>query len=420
MLNKFFENKNIDRAMFAALCCFLFAYGVYFWGFLQFGHMAIGVVALAIYVIYKTCQMGSVPFDMRMLFLMMLYIITCCRDMADVDESLGCRTVIPVLFYLTGVMLVGNEMSQAAKRSFIGMMSFACGYFIQGLLDLSVDFNGEEEFSTENWNRFWTGTEQSRTLFTLDFILITSTFVFAIMIFKKHKVLSIISFVLNLFIQVMDVKVEGRYNICLLVGDLLVLGLVYLHDNWDKLSDNFKKLLFRVVIGAIAVIAVIAIVFALDIGGIQDKYMNSYWGGSGGIIHNVRYHLYVEAIQKVFTETNLGFYIEFRGESTTHNSYMEFARAYGIAPFAMLVAFIVLVLKDVVTLALDKSAGVIKYLLVAASLNMIVYFFLEPSGHRYYNVFSVAYFVYGILHGYVNNRRAVWVKWPKEAYVNKG
>ncbi|WP_033152046.1 hypothetical protein [Pseudobutyrivibrio ruminis] len=397
MKEKIFNEKN-DIILYYIMVGFVFIYGAMYYYIGQNTNMNMLMFVLAFYVVYGVFNRGKIEFDIRFLLLFALYYFGASRDLGFVDYDLKYKTVIPVLVYAFGKEIVGNKKTESDKRIFISMLALAFGMYVQAMLDFSVNLQ-LEELQTENWNRFWSGTEQARTLFDFEFIFVTSMAFAAIMFWKRYKVLFSIVILLNVVLQIIDVMVEGRFNLFFLMIDICALALVFIFDRWSELSQKIRKTIIGVALGLVAFVAAFFVAFKINLFGLHDMYSNSYLSGSGGIFHNIRFQIFRAAWSEMMKNPDTGYALGVFGTAfnTSHNTYMEFGKEFGLTAFFYIAVYELFVLKDAAMLALNKNKNdLIKYILIASTINCFIYFFMEPSGNRYFFVFMITFFVHGM------------------------
>lgn len=419
MVSKVF-NKKVDEILYWIMTACTFIYGAAYALFFEHDHMLSVLVVLSAYIVYRAIYKGCLNFDFNVLFIFALYMFGACRDLGFVDFDFIQRTIIPVLVYMCGKLIVGDDNKQANKRILATTVIMGIGMFTQALLDLSVNLR-LDELQTENWNRFWTGSDQARTLYDYEFIVITSLAFVSIVFFKKNKKLFSLLILLNIAVIVIDVLVEGRYNLGLLVGDFILLPFVFFLENWSSYKESTRKRI-KISVGTIvAIVVVFGIAFKTNFLGLHDLYDNSYLSGSGGIIHNVRIQIAIDGWKMLMANPDTGFIMPNYGAimNTTHNTYLEFGREFGLFGFSMIAIYELLVLKDSFLLALKKGEdNWIKYILIALTVNNFVYFFLEPSGHRYYHILMITFFFHGMQRAKLELLNTKEVKWPDLKRMN--
>ena len=334
MKEKIFNEKN-DIILYYIMVGFVFIYGAMYYYIGQNTNMNMLMFVLAFYVVYGVFNRGKIEFDIRFLLLFALYYFGASRDLGFVDYDLKYKTVIPVLVYAFGKEIVGNKKTESDKRIFISMLALAFGMYVQAMLDFSVNLQ-LEELQTENWNRFWSGTEQARTLFDFEFIFVTSMAFAAIMFWKRYKVLFSIVILLNVVLQIIDVMVEGRFNLFFLMIDICALAVVFIFDRWSELSQKIRKTIIGFALGLVAFVAAFFVAFKINLFGLHDIYSNSYLSGSGGIFHNIRFQIFRAAWSEMMKNPDTGYALGVFGTAfnTSHNTYMEFGKEFGLTALA--------------------------------------------------------------------------------------
>ena len=85
-----------------------------------------------------------------------------------------------------------------------------------------------------------------------------------------------------------------------------------------------------------------------------------------------------------------------------HSMLLEYGRAFGFSIWALLVLFRLLIIKDAVSLILEKrSYAWIKYLLVPAFCSLNLYYSMELNGFAHRYLWMIGLFISGMIRGWL-------------------
>lgn len=390
--------KNKDNIVFYIACICVFLFSLFF----PIVNSNVAIIILACFLVYYLVKEKGTKYDWNFQFLLLATVSIAILDFhAEAYYSITFG-LLWCLGYLLGKFMIGTDHEQGTSRIMITMLAMGLGLFIQGVLNYSNGFSeqyiSEEVDSWSSWSEYWTGIETARTLFVFDFLVIAAMLVFSVMIFKKHKVLSLMIIVANIIVIYLDfISARGRFAVCAQVVSLGFVGIIYLIKNYKSMSDRAHKIIKTV---GIAIVALLLIVFAsvkLNIAGLGDIYAGSFLNRDGGIFNNVRFESIREGIALAISYPQGGWNVEIIPGGAPHNVILLFGREYDSLVMLILFVFMLFTVKDFIKLLLGKNITKIDYMLGAVHLVMILYFNLETGPWRYRNYWMFLLLVDGML-----------------------
>ena len=389
-MQKIFKNVFIDCA---ALWYFIF--GLLLWIIPIQVTMVVTVALFAIGFLYEK----SIKLDFSFWVITIIFILLAYIDFhANVNATAIFAVMLP-LTYLVGKMIAGKNVEVIEGRVYPVLLGITIGSWIQGLLDYSMNFRGEE-IHTENWTEFWGKTPDiSRSLFEIYFIFFTCLFVWALLEFRKHIVLSVLIVVCILATQYIISLSEGRMNLGILFGVTVITIAIKLLKSWVGFKPETKKKTKIALIVVACAVVVYAIAFTLNLFGLKDLYLNSYLNSSGGFIHNVRFSMMLEGLKMMMAYPTGGWTITVgKTLGMVNSTWFLFAQEYDTIIFFLFMVFIVATSINAIKLIINIKTT-LDYWLVALFSGFNVYFLLEtcPWRHRSYFVFLLL--VCGIIRG---------------------
>lgn len=365
---------------------------------------------MAVFVVYECFRQRYVPMDLAILFLFQGLLICAIIDFHTNEQYmywLHWAWVLPLGYLLGKVVALGQD---SAKKIVLAFGCLAAGMFCQGVLDFSYDYVQNGYWATEKWMQFWIHTEyQPRTTFELEWLFTTSLTFYALYYMVKvnsRKLWIYLVLACQVIIQFFCFKTEGRTNAAYLIIVVAFGILLYTYDCYkEKKKKELHFLIGLVTVAAVAVL-VFMIAFKLNVGGLYDKYENSYLSGSGGIIKNVRFRAIAEAIVLLSQNHLGGFTGTVLKGGRSHNMWLEYARQYGLVPFASLYAFKLVTVIYAIRLIIHRHVGKkIRYILLPAFVCVNLYYTMEPNGHAYRNFWLFGLFLCGIISGILRKEK---------------
>ena len=339
----------------------------------------------------------SIAFDFTFLSVLLTFVLIAYIDWhANVTSSAYFAVIIPISYFV-GKYMVGNDESNMNKRTIVALAAVTLGSLIQGFLNYWMEYQ-EAEFYTDNWTEFWTGKEDvSRSLFEYHFVYFTCLIGVAILVFKRKKILSLAIVALDVVIQILIAKSEGRMNAGILLGVVVLTLMIYFFKGWKNYSQKIKRIILGSTATIIALIIIFYVLFLVNAFGIQDTYLNSYLNSSGGFIHNIRFAMMLEGLKAMRTNPLGGWSITIgRTAGFVNSTWFIFAQEYDDLIFILLMFVELFSLIDVVKLIRTKL-DVIDYWLIGLYAGVNVYFWLETCPWRYRNYFVFIIMLYGII-----------------------
>lgn len=397
---KIIDDTLIARISFCAICASLFTYGFCF----PIIDERVAGVFMAVFVIAEIIRQKYIPVDSAFLILTETMLCVALIEFHTSEtymHKLQWAIVLP-LGYLLGKAVVG-ENKAADKRTLIAYISLAVGMFAQGVPDYIYGFiqYAGGGVARSYWQQFWSGDFETKNALEIEFMLTISALGFAIYIYKKDKLVSILIILANIYIQICAAITKGRGPVMYALVALLVFFIMYLYDRGFKLKEREKKIFIALILVMIALITFAVIFVEFKFFGLIEINEENYWLRDGGILHNVRFEMDMESIKLLFLNPLGGSYdvtevSEFYQKS--HSLWTEYGREWGFMPFVMLGVFSILTTIDAIRLALNKEINrTIKYLLVTAFTCLMLYNLMEPVGHSHRHFLLFALFISGMI-----------------------
>ena len=178
------------------------------------------------------------------------------------------------------------------------------------------------------------------------------------------------------------------YDMILATRTIIVISIItfcitfLIHMKWNK--HNIKKyvLIFGGILGTIGILIII---YSTNLFGIKDTLQSKYnffarLGDTGTASSDMsRINAQIEALKEIFEYPIGGNFGEVAGLEYAHNMWLDVARQAGIVPFALLIIFFALNIKDLIILIKDKIVSrQVKMLLISVYIAMILNFLVEP------------------------------------------
>lgn len=212
---------------------------------------------------------------------------------------------------------------------------------------------------------------------------------------RKYSILIII----NLAIQLLLLKLHFKYNFYIfLIGTSVsyVRVMMALKERNKKRVYFFNCFLFVFLI-------IVGLLFKNNVFGILDRYYTSFWGTDGGILHNVRYLNLKEAITALNKNGRGGVYISANGVNSSFNMWLDYAKDYGILPFACIIVFEILSLVKHIEFGIEKHIDEnLKLLYLTSYVGFHIFFFFEFIAKDVVELWAVELLLMGIVNG--NNK----------------
>lgn len=378
---------SLENAVFLAECIFVFVFSLMFQALLYDRN----IIILIIFAILGIIIEKKFRWDMAYIFIIAAGVITSEIDLHAGVDSTWFTTGVWFGAYLLGKYIIGIKKEDLDKKIFIVTAVMLIGLYIQGCLNYGNYKGTAEEISGDGlswgtWSEFFTGVNTSRTLFVFDFILTGSLIFFALVNFKKNKVLSIIILLLNAGIVFVDnILAGGRLALLLQFITLVVMTAIYLVKNHQQIPLWLKKLVTIAAIAIVAIGLIVSFLKAVNFYGFADFYAGTIWGRDGGIFHNVRFQTIKEGIMLSFSQPAGGWWCPSDENGVPHNVCLLFSREYDTLVYLLLVAFRITGLYYGIKLITRKECNNIDYMLFSMLVTINIYFIVETGPWRYRN-----------------------------------
>lgn len=391
------NDEKIEKIIFCAICASLFTYGFCY----PIINELVAGAFMGVLVMIEIFRQRYLPIDFAALLLIEVMFAIALIDYMCSEywfTSLRWAWVLP-LGYLLGKAAVGSY-ADADKRSLAAYASLTAGMLMQGLVDHTYGFMQMAEVGEflSGWNQFWTKENEVRTTFQLGFLLTISLIGVAVYIYRKNKALSILLIVVNVIIQICAYLTSGRQPIIYMGLLLIIVAALNLYDKKFKVGQ-IEKWIYRLLAIFILAVALLAIAFyKFRFFGLVEIDTENMWLRDGGILHNIRFEVDAEAIKMLPNNPLGGYECTILDHGISHSMLTEYAREWGLMPFALLVIFSVLILVEALRLAFSRKINVIvKYTLFPAFICINLYHLMEPNAHAHRNFWLFGLFISGMI-----------------------
>ncbi len=381
------KHLTVPNIVFVLSCVFVFIYSLMFQA-LRYERV---IAILIAFTIIGTAIEHKLRWDLAYLFIAAAGIITAEIDLhADIDTT-WYTTAVWLGAYLFGKYVVGDNKENLDKKIFIVVASMLVGLYIQGLLNYGNYKGTAEEISGDGlswgtWSEFFTGQNTSRTLFVFDFILTGSLIFFALISFKKNKILSIIILALNAGIVVVDnILAGGRLALLLQFMTLALMTIIYLIKNHDIIPKWLKRTITIIAVAVVSTGLIVTILKASNFFGFRDYYAGTIWGRDGGIFNNIRFKTIKEGLSLSFSKPTGGWMVPSDEYGIPHNVCLLFSKEYDTFIYMLLLAFRLTGLAYGIKLIARKECNSIDYMLFSMLVTINIYYVVETGPWRYRN-----------------------------------
>lgn len=385
-ISKIYEKKKFEMAfIYTALFMYGLMYNLIPTAAMMYMLIAVVVVDCLVF------GAGHLHVDFNFLFLTGFSVMMFSYDEFTMPNIPAWRSswhyvLIFPLSYLAGKIIVNISNDKYETVSKNALIAMGSGFCIQTLLNYSMNYT-TGAMDTETWPSFFENEMFSRNNYEYGFFFVTTALIYVLIERKKNKALATIVVILNILIQYLGVRWEGRLNAGILIIELGLMIPIYLFNQTKAKNRDYKKILIVVVIGIIAIALLIAGAFNFNWFGFRDLYMHSYWMGTGGVFHNVRFALMREGLENSAKYPLGGWNSVIHNSGSTHNAYLEWSRNYGIVPWILIELFRIISLLQLLRLTINRNGkGNLRYWLLPLWIALNIYLSFDPAGfYRRYN-----------------------------------
>ena len=415
-----FENTLVERFVYCVLLATLFTTGLCHWildveyyeiiddkslATVNLGWVFVVCVPICIFYLIRKKQ---IQFDMALVILVQTFIFIGILDMHYERYSLAQYAWILPTAYIIGKLAVGTDVNKENTRILQIYLVLAGGILITTLLDFAMNFVDAPTvgYMTEGWPSFWTrGLQGNRCTYEFGFVLVTAATGYALIVANKYKLILIPTVVLNVVIQALVISVEGRENRLLLPINLFIVGVLYYYDHRKKMSAKMKKVIHILVAIFIAFIAFAVISFFNNWFGLYTRYLHSNWHSSGGVFTNVRFRYDINGFKNMIMHPVEDYSTLYKVRQP-HSMLLEYGRVFGFSVWGLLTIFRLLIIKDMIMLAVNKSDRAwVKYILVPAFISVNLYHSMELNGYAHRYMWMVGLLISGMIRGWLENEK---------------
>lgn len=420
-LNFIFTSDAVEAFMFSVLCATVFTAGMCHW-ILDVGYKYIAAepslgkvdfnwvfVVCAVVSTYYLIRKRTVQFDFALVVLCQTFVLVGVMDYHSERYDVVPYAWILPMAYIVGKVAVGNDAKTANYRIEKLYFALASGMLITALLDFMTvyeytDYFYFRQYRTGVWPSFWLGgIWENRLTYEFGFILITAAVGYLFYCAKRNIFTLVVAIQLNLYIQLLVSDIGGRTTRLQLPISLLVFLFIYIFHNWKTFPVSVKQVIKIVIIFILLAFFAIMVAYLKNISDVRDKYLNSVWAADGGILRNVRFLMDYAGFNAML-EHPLEDYEIVYGLEKTHSMILEYGRVYGFTIWLLVVAFRLIVIKDVILLIFKKNDySWIKYLLIPSFVAVNLYYSMEPNGYAHKHLWAVGLLLSGMIRGCLCN-----------------
>jgi hypothetical protein len=322
--------------------------------------------------------------------------------MSPTWDSTYYAWTMPAL-YLLGKLVVGYKKENFENRAFLLTTVLGAGMYIQGLLNYGVLAsplaNEAHSVSPGFWNR---DIPNTRNVWDIGFVMVLGSIFYAVKVRKTKKKFSIILIVAAILALIINLGFNGRTESMIAVSVFLLLSLVYIFtEKKYEIILKHKSVIIKCLIAFLTLILLAVVAYSGNIMGFRKMYDESFLARDGGVFNNIRFHWAIIAFCNIFEYEYGGWALdESINYRTTHNSWLEFGRAYDDIVFCLIVFFlIVTIIRDIYGLLINSKKHDISYYVIGSKLGLIIISIINPDFHQYMDMMAVLVFTSGITSG---------------------
>ena len=416
LLDALFENCLFDNLIFSIFCATVFTMGMCHWildveyrnnvsdialAGIDFRFFFFSSINIIIYYLIKNIP---VKLDFTTLILCQIFILISVLDYHNESYGLVAYAWMLPMTFIAGKVVAGKNIKLATYRIEKLYFVMAIGIFITALLDFSMNFKYAPVygFQLDKWPSFWLGGMwENRCTYELGFVLVTSATGYLIYSIKRNKLCIPFVLISNIIIQKLVISVTGRENRLLLPISVAIFVVLYLLDNWKKMSIQQKGIVYVFIILVVAGTVLAIIAFFNNWGGLYDKYLASNWSSTGGVFTNIRFSYDWDGFKAMLAHP-LEDYVALYDIRNPHSMLLEYGRAFGLSIWMLLVIFRLLLIKDAIALITNKAPYAwIKYLLIPSFCGLNLYYSMELNGFAHRYLWMIGLFISGMIRGWL-------------------
>ena len=306
----------------------------------------------------------------------------------------------PVLMYLLCRQLCWKQKEKRLE----GLLLAVCfGTFLYSVLNHTIYMKEGFPYGGRIWDEYWTHSMRYATEFSYWGIFITGLSGYGVFCLSRKKwiqgLLICILVVVENYIQIV---VDNRMVLMVTIVVAAVSAVLYAY-----LNRNDRKKLKILVLSTAAMVAVILIILAANVGGVRDTtFFINLMTRDGGILKNIRFQMMWEAMCMLPSHWKGGGTMYPAGLNCVHNYWLQAANDTGIFTFILWMIFNISMLASLFTcIRSSKISQKIKYMIVPLMAAVISYLSLEigGQGESEYIIFYVM--IVAILRQLVKNEK---------------
>lgn len=296
------------------------------------------------------------------------------------NQELVELAVIPFLAYIGGKLLVAfldrEKLSKGIKWL---VLVVAFGITVHATLNymnyLETGFIIE---SGKRWLDYWSQIPLFSTEHSFYGVIMAGLLFYACYELVNRHLHGVFVLLGVIWVNYINIQVMNRMVFAITIVVFLLGLIVYTF----LVRKDKKKIKIILVITGCLIVAVFVILY-LNIGGIRDTaFYAALLNRDGGIIKNVRFQIYWNAIKQIIPCWQGGMQMDLLGYDNAHNFWLQISYESGIIPFLCLVIYTVWNFYDILKMLTGKNIDVsCKLLLVTAYMGLFCYFMTEQGGN---------------------------------------
>lgn len=324
------------------------------------------------------------------------------------EDSLFSPTILVYLFFPTVAYYLGNVLTKETIRlkinKYLPMYIVAFALFLYGFLNMSSF--GTASFITRAIKDYWTDITIKATGQSMYYILVIGMLFFAF-VGQCHFLLRVTIVIMNILVVFYSFQTSTRTPLFVIAASVALGVIIYVINNATK-----AKKMLRWMSGLLIIAVTIYLLYAFDIGGIQERISGSnlatrmqtlsdnYKANDPRITAQIYVlkHLFDYPLGgcKLILPMNEGTLTRME---YAHNLWLDTVYRVGIIPFICLLFFTLIQIKKIIYIMTDKKLDEkIKYFIIPISVSIFIQFSMEPIMEGMVWIFIAGCF----FNGYIN------------------
>ena len=283
--------------------------------------------------------------------------------------------IVPWIAYYLGSLISNEEKNEKY------ILAIALGFMIHALLNFVYSM-WVGNISDRNTLDVWNGQISSATLQGLLLVMYFSSLYYIITYIKnaKQKIAMLVIFFVGIIYNLI-IATRTTLLITMIVFVAAFLLDYFISKDKERLKKHAKRIIICILIGII----VIGILYITNIFGIGDKINESQLVkrltnlSETNYSNNVRFLALKDSMAQIFKYPLGGYQMELVGISYVHNLWLDVNYSAGIIPFAFIVMFTTLTIRNLIIFLKNKERNIsYKILVFSVYLGVLINFAVEP------------------------------------------